>query len=96
MVAAIRSLEEALGVEEKAVSDVEEELAKFAVRRLQAVTEIAAGDELVEGRNFDVLRPGSRSAGLHPRYLSAVAGRRATRAIPVGDGITAADVDPPL
>jgi sialic acid synthase SpsE len=96
MVDAIRSLEQALGVDEKAVSDVEEELAAFAVRRLQAVSDIAAGEELIEGRNFDVLRPGSRSRGLHPRYLSAIGGRRAARAIPAGDGITGADVDPPL
>jgi N-acetylneuraminate synthase len=96
MVHAIREAEQAQGDGDKAVQPAEVELRRFAVRAIQATREISEGDELVEGVNFDVLRPGKRSAGMHPRHLDAVRGRRAARAIMPGDGIRPEDVVPPL
>jgi N-acetylneuraminate synthase len=96
MVRGIRSLEAALGSDRKSVSDVEQELAAFAVRAVQATRAIAAGEPLAEGENIDVLRPGRRTRGIHPRYLAELIGRRATRSIPEGEGIQRSDVEPPL
>jgi Sialic acid synthase len=96
MVRGIRDLESALGTDRKGVSDVEQELAAFAVRSIQATRSIAVGETLVEGANIDVLRPGRRSRGMHPRYLSDLAGRRAARAIAEGEGVQLADVEPPV
>jgi N-acetylneuraminate synthase len=96
MVRAIRDLERALGSPAKDVQDVETELAVFAVRAIQATAEIRPGDELVEGVNYDVLRPGSRSRGLHPRYVELLKGRRALRPIAAGNGIRKGDVTPSL
>jgi sialic acid synthase SpsE len=96
MVKAIRLATVALGDGVKEVKPAEAELRAFAVRTIQATSPIRRGDELVEGRNLDVLRPGRRSPGLHPRHLEALAGRRAARDIDAGDGIAADAVDPPL
>jgi len=96
MVRAIRELEGALGTDHKAVSDVEQELATFAVRAVQATRAIAVGEPLIEGQNFDVLRPGTRSRGMHPRNLDSLGGRRASRPIAEGDGIQLGDVEPPI
>jgi sialic acid synthase SpsE len=53
-------------------------------------------EALVEGDNIDVLRPGKRSIGMHPRHLDALRGRRAVRHIPAGEGIRPGDVLPPI
>ena len=96
MVRAIREAELAYGDGVKRVGARETELRSFAVRAVQATREIAPGDLLVEGENFDVLRPGKRSAGMHPRHLDELRGRKAARAIHAGDGIEPGDVVPPI
>jgi sialic acid synthase SpsE len=96
MVRAIRLAECMLGSEAKVVDPSEEELRSFAVRAIQATRPISPGELLVEGVNFDVLRPGDHTRGLHPKYLEQLRDRVAARSIAAGDGITAADVHPPL
>jgi N-acetylneuraminate synthase len=96
MVRSIRAAEQALGSPGKDIQPDEAELRRFAVRSIQAVTDIAEGQSLVEGENVDVLRPGRRSAGMHPKYLDSLIGRRAVRAIAAGDGVCEDDVQPPI
>ncbi|MHB8958914.1 MAG: N-acetylneuraminate synthase family protein [Candidatus Limnocylindrales bacterium] len=96
MVRAIRLADLAVGEEGKIVQPAEQELRGFAVRAIQAVRDIAPGEPLVEGYNFDVLRPGKRSRGLHPRHLGLLRGRHSARSITAGDGITGDAIDPPL
>lgn len=91
LVKAVRDMEEALGTAEKFVQDSEAELYSFARRSLQAIQPIAVGDVLQEGVNIDILRPGKQQAGLHPRFITEMEGKRATRAIPLGDGIRQGD-----
>ena len=96
MIQAIRVAERTRGDGQKGVGPHEEELRRFAVRSIQTTRDIAAGEALVEAENIDVLRPGQRPAGMHPRHLEALRGRHAARAIAAGDGVRAADVLPPL
>lgn len=96
MVRAIRLAELAVGAGGKVVQQTEQELRVFAVRAIQAIRDIAPGEALVEGDNIDVLRPGRRSRGLHPRQLGLLRGRHSARAISAGDGITGDAIDPPL
>ena len=96
MVRAIRLAEQARGDGVKAVGSHETELRSFAVRAIQATRDLAPGDALVEGENFDVLRPGKRSAGMHPRHLDELRGRRAAVAVKAGEGIGPRDVTPPI
>jgi sialic acid synthase SpsE len=96
MVRAIRDAESALGSGDKTVQPTEQPLRDFAVRSIQATRRIDAHDVLIEGDNFEVLRPGARQRGLHPRFLSQVSGRRVQRAIEAGEGILAEDLEPPL
>ena len=96
MVTAIRLATSALGDGVKEVKPAELELRAFAVRAIHATRFIHAGEELVEGVNLNLLRPGRRSPGLHPRHLDALSGRRAARDIEAGAGITADAVEPPL
>jgi N-acetylneuraminate synthase len=96
MVRAIRAAEQARGDGAKKVQSHERELKRFAVRTIQATLDLAPGDPLVEGKNIDVLRPGNRSSGMHPRYLDALRGRRAARHIAAGEGVRLEDVLPPI
>jgi sialic acid synthase SpsE len=96
MVKAIRTVEQALGDGVKTVGSAEMELRRFAVRSIQATRALAPGDPLVEGDNIDVLRPGNRSSGMHPRHLDALRGRKAAREVPAGEGLGREDVSPPL
>ena len=96
MVTAIRTAEVVLGTGTKSVLESERELREFAARSIQARTEIQAGEALVRGVNIDVLRPGNRRRGLHPRRMVELDGRKASRPIRAGDGVTEEDVDPPL
>ena len=96
MVQAVRIAHQARGSEVKAVGPAEAELRRFAVRAIQAIRDIEPGDPLVEGGNCDVLRPGNRPVGMHPRHLDALRGRRAARRIAAGDGIGFADTMPPF
>lgn len=91
MVKAIRDMQSALGSPEKDVQSAESELYSFARRTVQAIRPIKTGDQLTEGVNIDILRPGKQHAGLHPRYLSEIEGKLAQRDIAVGDGIRRGD-----
>lgn len=96
MVQAIRAAERARGDGVKAVRPHESELRRFAVRAIQATRDVAPGDLLIEGENIDVLRPGKRSIGMHPRHLEALRGRRAARHIPAGEGVRPEDAVPSI
>lgn len=91
MVASIRMAEQALGDGAKRVLPAEDELHAYAQRRLQAIRPIAKGETLSEDRNIAIMRPGRQKAGLHPRHILRIEGKKATRAIPVGDGIQDGD-----
>jgi N-acetylneuraminate synthase len=58
MVRAVRAAEASRGSGLKHVLSAEDELRLFARRGLQATRAIRRGDRLVEGENFDILRPG--------------------------------------
>jgi N,N'-diacetyllegionaminate synthase len=92
MVSAIRNTERALGSGTKRVLDVEEELYDKARRRIQAARDIEAGDELTEA-DIEVLRPGKREAGLHPKFYAEVIGRTVARPVTKGDGIQWSDLE---
>ena len=96
MVQAVRAAEQARGEGVKVVAPAEMELRRFAVRAIQATRDLQPGDPLVEGDNIDVLRPGNRSPGMHPRHLDALRGRTAARRIPAGEGIRPGDVLPSI
>jgi sialic acid synthase SpsE len=91
MVAGVRDVEAALGDGAKRVLPAEEELRDYAQRSLQASRAIEVGEPLVEGKNVEILRSGKRRKGAHPRELEAMAGKSASREIPVGDGILPGD-----
>ncbi len=93
MVREVRMAEEALGDGFKAVLSDEKELAAYARRGLQATREIGPGEILSEGHNFEVLRPGQQTLGLHPRFLSEIEGRKALRAIAAGSGLSLDDIE---
>jgi len=88
MVQSIRDCETSLGSNKKDILREELELRRFATRALQATCDISKGDVLIEGKNFDVLRPGKRTRGLEPRFLETVNGKKAKKDIKQGDGIT--------
>ena len=96
MVTAVRLAETTLGTGTKGVQAAEKELQAFAVRAVQARRDISAGEPFLLGENVDILRPGGRRRGLHPRAYRQLEGRRAARPITRGDGVVAEDVDPPL
>ncbi len=87
LVEAVRAASETLGTGVKAVQPAEEELAAYAQRGLQAIRTIVEGEPLMEDDNIAILRAGKQARGLHPRHLASIEGRRARRAIPLGDGI---------
>ncbi len=88
MILSIRQAETACGVGKKEILEDEKELRQFATRSIQAITDISKGDILCEGVNFDILRPGNRLKGLEPRFLNIVNGKKATKEINKGDGIS--------
>jgi N,N'-diacetyllegionaminate synthase len=88
MIISVRQAEAAYGVGKKEILEDEKELQQFATRSIQAITNISKGDILHEGINFDVLRPGNRLKGLEPKFLNVVNGKKATKEINKGDGIT--------
>ena len=79
MVDAIRNVEAALGTVSYHCTEMEKESRKLR-RSLFVVNNIKAG-ELFTGDNVRSIRPAN---GLHPRYLSAVLGRRAKNSIERG------------
>jgi N,N'-diacetyllegionaminate synthase len=88
MIKSVRNAELAKGTGKKEILKEEMELRRFATRSIQAIKDISKGEVLLEGINFEVLRPGNRIRGIEPRFLSMVEGKRATRNIMKGDGIT--------
>ncbi len=88
MIFSVRQAELAYGNGQKEVLKVEKELRQFATRSIQATANISKGDILREGINFDILRPGNRIRGLEPRFLAMINGKKATKEINKGDGIT--------
>lgn len=93
MVIAIRKAERALGTHLKVVQKEEEELRRFAKRSLQATRAIKRDDILEEGINIDILRPGNRSQGLHPKFIFEINGKKARRNIEMGEGILINDYE---
>lgn len=93
MIKSIRDCESALGKSEKVILDDEKELRYFAQRAIQAIKSIKKGEILKEGVNIDILRPGKQKQGIHPKYLSEINGKSATRDIPMGEGITFGDYE---
>jgi N,N'-diacetyllegionaminate synthase len=91
LVEAVRSAESAMGSGHKGVHTDEEELRAFARRSLFALRNIDAGETFDESA-VGALRNGVRSGGLPPSALAGVLGKRAARAIPAGEPLTAADV----
>lgn len=91
LVRAVRGAEKALGTGKKDVLPEEKELRAYAQRAVQAIRPIRRGEVLREGENVAVLRPGSRTKGMHPRFLAKAEGRPARRAIALGDGVKEGD-----
>lgn len=91
MVQAIRDTEVALGHGRKEVEPAEHELHAFARRALFASAPIAAG-EAFSAENVAVLRCGKLQAGLPPRELPGLLGRRAARALLPDTPVLAGDV----
>ena len=91
LVGDVRMAEQALGDGIKRVQAAEEELAAYARRGLQAIRAIAKGETFCENENFAILRPGQQTLGVHPRHLDRIEGRKARRAIKLGEGIRAED-----
>ncbi len=87
MVQAIRECEVMVGSSVKKVAAEERELFSFARRGLQAIAPITKGDLFVEGANIAILRPGKQKIGVHPRHIDDIIGKKATRDIPLGDGV---------
>lgn len=87
MIESIRKADRAKGKSVKTVLPEERELKKFATRSIQATKKICRGDPLLEGINFDVLRPGNKKRGMDARFLSKITGKRSGIDVEVGDGI---------
>jgi N,N'-diacetyllegionaminate synthase len=88
MIKSVRSAELAKGDGKKEILKEELELRRFATRSIQAIKDIAKGEILQEGVNFEILRPGNRIRGIEPRFLHVINGKKAVREIKKGDGIT--------
>lgn len=91
MVKGIREIEKMRGFEVKQVSRSEKELRSFAKRGVQAIREVKLGDRFEEGVNIAILRPGTCSQGVHPRYLVEIEGSRAKRSLVPGEGVQFSD-----
>lgn len=84
MVSGVRTVENALGVAWKGPTDSELVHKRRGCRSLHAKVDIAMGVEIRE-EMITILRP---AAGLHPRYLFVVSGRKPKRDICAGEPIT--------
>ena len=93
MVESIRNCELSLGKTEKNILLEETELNKFAQRGIQAIKPIKQNEIFEEGKNIDILRPGNQKKGLHPKFLSQINGKKATRSIGIGQGIQIDDCE---
>jgi len=88
MISSIRKASASKRNGKKEILEVENELRRFASRSIQATKNISKGEILHEGENFDILRPGNRSRGKEARFLDEVEGKKATKDIEEGEGIT--------
>ena len=93
MVNAIRNSEKCLGSKEKIVQNHEFELRDFAQRSIQCIKNISKGESFFEGINFEILRSGKCTKGIHPKFLEILEGKIATRSISIGDGILETDYE---
>jgi N-acetylneuraminate synthase len=93
MVKAIRLAQEMLGEPKKRIAVQEEPLRRFSRRGVQAIRSIKRGEQLREGENIDILRPGHQSLGMHPSLLPQIEGRKAKREIAKGEGIQEVDYE---
>ena len=91
MVSSIRRIELMLGSWVKTIHPSENELRSFARRGIQALRNIQKGEEFKEGINIDILRPGQQVIGIHPKFLTSLEGKKATREIALGSGIQFGD-----
>jgi len=91
MVDAIRATELTLGNGKKVLLEIEREMAAFARRGVQALTDIRTGDTLTEDENVAILRPGKQELGVHPKHLPEILGRTATRDLRAGEGLRTGD-----
>lgn len=91
LVKAVRLTEQMLGSSIKEIDPSEEELRHFARRGIQAIRTIHSGDILKEGDNIAILRPGKQPLGLHPKHLSQLNGKPASRTIHIGQGVQRGD-----
>jgi N-acetylneuraminate synthase len=87
MVETIRKAGKTKGDGEKKILPQEQELKQFATRSIQATKDIAKGEILIEGQNFDVLRPGNRIRGIEARFLEKINNKRSSVDVKKGDGI---------
>ena len=88
MIKSIRQAQLSFGNGVKEILEDEKELRQFATRSIQAITDIQKDEFLLEGKNFDVLRPGNRIRGTEPRFLESINGKKSSKFIKKGDGIT--------
>jgi len=91
LVRLVRTAEQMVGTSHKCVTPSEQEMFDFGRRRVQAVRDIRAGEPFREGENVDILRPGNQKKGVHPRYLTVLAGQKAKRDIALGEGVQEGD-----
>ena len=91
LVEGIRKAEEMRGNGYKKIQKQEEELYRFAKRKIQALCEILPGDVFKEGENIAILRPGGQKMGVHPGLLYEIVGKKAKRQIARGEGVQYGD-----
>ena len=87
MIQYIRKADMAKGNNEKMILEEEIELRQAGTRALQAIRDVRKGEHLIEGYNFDVLRPGLRIRGLEPRFLNQINRKISKEDVLKGDGI---------
>ncbi len=92
MISAIRSADKAKGNGEKIILDIERELQKFATRSVQAIQNISKGD-VFQDNNIALLRPGNRKRGENARFFADIIGKKATKDILIGDGVSLEDCE---
>ncbi|WP_353854277.1 N-acetylneuraminate synthase family protein [Bacillus sp. Bos-x628] len=83
--------EELLGSSFKRTTAIEGQIRNFAYRGIFTTKDITKGETLTL-ENLAVLRPGQKSQGLHPRYMTVLLGAKATRDIPAHSGVSWKDV----
>ena len=93
MISAIRNADNSKGDGIKEILSEENELWKFAKRRVHAITDISSGDIFREGINIDLLRSGHQKLGAEPKFLSSISGKKSKRSIQTGEGVTLEDIE---